>query len=108
MLLNELKYFYLVDTFFIEYRLRQEKYCLILGAEELLYLNMKTEKTLWRLEVQRIATIELHNLCTLHFILHPRPDDDRKRFEVDLNSQEKARLAMQIVEKARKLSSVSG
>ena len=33
MLLNELKYFYLVDTFFIEYRLRQEKYCLILGAE---------------------------------------------------------------------------
>lgn len=38
---NELKYFYLVEMIPIEYKLRNERHCLVIGNDELILFNMK-------------------------------------------------------------------
>jgi hypothetical protein len=64
---NELKYFYLIEMIPIDYKLRQERYCLVIGNDELILFNMRKEKIIWNTEIDRITNIEVNNFWTVRF-----------------------------------------
>jgi hypothetical protein len=56
-LANELKYFYLVEMIPIDYKLRDDRSCLVIGYDELILFNMNKEKMVWKTEIDRITNI---------------------------------------------------